>query len=82
MAAFPALFDTNVLFGFHLNDVILGMAERGLFRPLWSEQILAELSANLIETACPKRTPRGGSTRCVERSRTQQSEDSKTSSET
>lgn len=47
MAAFPALFDTNVLFGFHLNDVILGMAERGLFRPLWSETILEELSKNL-----------------------------------
>jgi hypothetical protein len=30
MATFPALFDTNVLFGFHLNDLILGMAERGL----------------------------------------------------
>jgi hypothetical protein len=49
MATFPALFDTNVLFGFHLNDVILGMAERGLFRPLWSERILAELSDNLVE---------------------------------
>ena len=49
MSRFPALFDTNVLFGFHLNDVILGMAERGLFRPLWSEQILEELSDNLIE---------------------------------
>ena len=43
MATFPALFDTNVLFGFHLNDVILGMAERGLFRPLWSERILENL---------------------------------------
>jgi predicted nucleic acid-binding protein len=54
MATFPALFDTNVLFGFHLNDVILGMAERGLFRPLWSEEILAELSGNLIEQGLPK----------------------------
>lgn len=49
MATFPALFDTNVLFGSHLNDVILGMAERGLFRPLWSERILAELLDNLVE---------------------------------
>lgn len=54
MATFPALFDTNVLFGFHLNDVILGMAERGLFRPLWSEQILTELSDNLIEHGLPE----------------------------
>lgn len=38
MATFPTLFDTNVLFGFHLNDVVLGMAERGLFRPLWSDR--------------------------------------------
>lgn len=53
MATFPALFDTNVLFGFHLNDIILGMAERGLFRPLWSDQILAELSDNLIEHGLP-----------------------------
>lgn len=53
MATFPALFDTNVLFGFHLNDVILGMAERGLFRPLWSEHILTELSKNLLEHGLP-----------------------------
>lgn len=53
MTTFPALFDTNVLFGFHLNDVILGMAERGLFRPLWSEQILEELSKNLTEQGLP-----------------------------
>ncbi|GGO89681.1 hypothetical protein GCM10011584_19720 [Nocardioides phosphati] len=53
MATFPALFDTNVLFGFHLNDVILGLAERGLFRPLWSERILDELSKNLTEHGIP-----------------------------
>ena len=53
MATFPALFDTNVLFGFHLNDVILGLAERGLFRPLWSERILEELSKNLAEHSIP-----------------------------
>lgn len=54
MATFPALFDTNVLFGFHLNDVILGMAERGLFRPLWSERILEELADNLTEHGLPR----------------------------
>ncbi|NYD42955.1 PIN domain-containing protein [Nocardioides panaciterrulae] len=53
MSRFPALFDTNVLFGFHLNDVILGLAERGLFRPLWSERILDELSTNLAEHGIP-----------------------------
>jgi predicted nucleic acid-binding protein len=53
VSRFPALFDTNVLFGFHLNDVILGLAERGLFRPLWSERILDELSKNLAEHGIP-----------------------------
>ena len=53
MSRFPALFDTNVLFGFHLNDVILGLAERDLFRPLWSERILDELSKNLAEHGIP-----------------------------
>jgi len=53
VSRFPALFDTNVLFGFHLNDVILGLAERDLFRPLWSERILDELSKNLAEHGIP-----------------------------
>jgi predicted nucleic acid-binding protein len=54
VATFPALFDTNVLFGFHLNDVILGLAERGLFRPLWSDRILEELSKNLAGHGVPE----------------------------
>lgn len=54
MATFPALFDTNVLFGFHLNDIVLGLAERGLFRPLWSEQILEELARNLAAHGIPE----------------------------
>ena len=32
--SFPVLFDTNVLFGALLNDYILWLADRGLFRPL------------------------------------------------
>lgn len=47
MATFPAFFDTNVLFGFHLNDVFLALAERGVFRPLWSADVLDELERNL-----------------------------------
>lgn len=47
MATFPAFFDTNAFFGFHLNDVFLALAERGTFRPLWSADVLEELRRNL-----------------------------------
>jgi hypothetical protein len=46
--AFPVFFDTNVVFGGALNDVVLTLAERGLYRPLWSVDVLAELRRNLI----------------------------------
>lgn len=45
---FPALFDTNVLYGALLNDCVLTLAEHGLFRPLWSAEILSELRRNLL----------------------------------
>lgn len=47
--SFPAFFDTNVLYGALLNDFVLELAERRLFRPLWSADILTELRRNLIE---------------------------------
>lgn len=47
--SFPAFFDTNVLSGALLNDFILELADRGLFRPLWSKDVLAELSKNLVK---------------------------------
>ncbi|MGY6499034.1 MAG: PIN domain-containing protein [Microcella sp.] len=46
--SFPAFFDTNVLYGALLNDYILHLADRGLFRPLWSEDVLVELERNLV----------------------------------
>lgn len=45
---FPAFFDTNVLYGAFLNDFILELADRGLFRPLWSKDVLFELGKNLV----------------------------------
>lgn len=47
MTTFATLLDTNVLYGAYLSDLILWLAERGLFRPLWSEEILQELERNL-----------------------------------
>lgn len=46
--SFPAFFDTNVLYGALINDFILELADRGLFRPLWSKDVLAGLSKNLV----------------------------------
>ncbi|GGD69519.1 PIN domain-containing protein [Microbacterium murale] len=46
--SFPAFFDTNVLYGALINDFILELADRGLFRPLWSKDVMAELAKNLV----------------------------------
>lgn len=46
--SFPAFLDTNVLYRALINDFILELADRGLFRPLWSKEVLAELSKNLV----------------------------------
>lgn len=48
MTLFPVLFDTNVLYGAYVNDLVLRLAERRLFRPLWSEEILEELQTALL----------------------------------
>ncbi len=47
--SFPAFFDTNVLYGAMLNDFILELADRGLFRPLWSKDVLFELAKSLVK---------------------------------
>ena len=46
--SFPAFFDTNVLYGALLNDFVLELADRSLFRPLWSKDVLFELAKNLV----------------------------------
>lgn len=47
--SFPAFFDTNVLYGARLNDLLLRLADRGAFRPLWSADVISELRYNLTK---------------------------------
>ena len=43
------MLDTCVLYPAHLRDTLLRLAERGLYRSLWSADIVDELRRNLVE---------------------------------
>jgi predicted nucleic acid-binding protein len=47
--AIAALLDACVLYPIGLRDTLLNVAEAGYFRILWSEEILAETSRNIVD---------------------------------
>ena len=48
-APFPAILDACVLYPFTLRDTLLRCAERDLYQPYWSDEILDETTRNLVE---------------------------------
>ncbi len=46
---FAVVLDTCVFYPAHLRDTLLRLAERGLYRALWSAGIVDELHRNLVE---------------------------------
>jgi predicted nucleic acid-binding protein len=46
---FSALYDANVLYPFEIRDVLMVAARTGVFRVLWSDEILDECARNLIK---------------------------------
>jgi len=46
--AFVALLDANVLHPISLCDVLLRLAEKGLFQPRWSDEILNETLESIV----------------------------------
>lgn len=50
---FPVFLDTSAVFGGALNDLILTLAERGMFRPLWSQGVFEELMRSLERRGIP-----------------------------
>lgn len=48
--AFAVLLDSCTLYPAHLRDSLLRLAERHFFEPLWTEEILSELSKALARS--------------------------------
>ena len=51
--AFTVVLDTCALYPAHLRDTLLRLAERGLYRAVWSVDIVKGLTDNLIQADIP-----------------------------
>jgi predicted nucleic acid-binding protein len=47
--AYAAVLDADVLHPYNAADLLLRLAEHGLFRPIWSRRILSELGQSLLD---------------------------------
>ncbi|MDR1852068.1 MAG: PIN domain-containing protein [Propionibacteriaceae bacterium] len=47
--AFPVFFDTCAIYGAGLADLLLTLAEKETYRPLWSADVFEELRRNLVD---------------------------------
>lgn len=56
-ANFPVLLDACVLYPAALRDTLLRAAERDLYTPLWSDDVLEEVRRNLVGEGKGKITP-------------------------
>jgi hypothetical protein len=54
---FGAVLDANVLYPFLVRDILLSLADAGLYRPMWTDRINHEWSSHLIEKG-PRRAAR------------------------
>lgn len=55
---FSVVLDTRALYPAHVRDSMLRLAERGLYRALWSADIIEELRRNLMEVVDPSAVDR------------------------
>lgn len=62
---FKVVLDANVLYPFHLRDLLLRLAERELYVPYLSHRILDEMARNLVKNH-PDQIPRAKADRLVE----------------